>query len=98
MKKTTLRILAVSTLSLASLLLTQCIVVDPSTAGGPSYSSPARPSSSPPSGYGSGFEKGFEDGRNGLSRTPDRYGYIYSQADRSDFFRGYEAGYNKGIR
>lgn len=50
------------------------------------------------SGYGAGYEKGFADGRGGLSRTPDRYSYIYSQADRSDFFRGYEDGYNKGIR
>ncbi len=34
----------------------------------------------------------------GLSRTRDRYESLYSQADRAEFFRGYEAGYNQGIK
>ena len=49
-------------------------------------------------GYDLGVSKGRADGSGGLSRTPDRYGSLYSEADRSDFFRGYEAGYNEGIR
>lgn len=56
------------------------------------------PVSSAKSGYDLGFAKGQEDGRGGLSRTPDRYGSLYSQADRAEFFRGYEAGYNQGIK
>ncbi|MEN8678700.1 MAG: hypothetical protein ABF391_01510, partial [Akkermansiaceae bacterium] len=51
-----------------------------------------------PAGYDLGYQKGREDGEGGLSRTPARYGYLYSQADRTDFLRGYEAGYNAGIR
>jgi hypothetical protein len=50
------------------------------------------------SGYDLGFAKGQEDGRGGLSRTPGRYESLYSQADRAEFFRGYEAGYNQGIK
>ena len=56
------------------------------------------PVSSAQSGYDLGFAKGQEDGRGGLSRTPDRYESLYSQADRAEFFRGYEAGYNQGIK
>lgn len=49
-------------------------------------------------GYDLGVSKGRADGSGGLSRTPDRYSSMYSEADRSEFFRGYEDGYNKGIR
>ena len=56
------------------------------------------PVSSATSGYDLGFAKGQKDGRGGLSRTPDRYESLYSQADRAEFFRGYEAGYNQGIK
>lgn len=49
-------------------------------------------------GYDLGLSKGRADGGGGLSRTPDRYSSLYSEADRRDFFRGYEDGYNQGIR
>jgi hypothetical protein len=49
-------------------------------------------------GYVLGKEKGFADGVSGLSRTPTRHEAIYSEADRADFFRGYEAGYSAGIK
>jgi hypothetical protein len=50
------------------------------------------------SGYELGMTKGYQDGQAGLSRTPSRHEALYSEADRADFFRGYEAGYRKGIR
>ena len=46
-------------------------------------------------GWQDGYERGKEDAHRGLSQTPDRYDFIYSQADRAGFFRGYEAGYNR---
>jgi len=49
-------------------------------------------------GYDLGVSKGRADGGSGLSRTPDRYSSLYSEADRRDFLRGYEDGYNQGIR
>ncbi len=98
MKHTILRLFTISTLSLVCFTTTQCVIVDPAAAGNSSVGGASPPSASVQSGYGAGYEKGFADGRGGLSRTPDRYSYIYSQADRSDFFRGYEDGYNKGIR
>ena len=52
----------------------------------------------PKPGYNLGFSKGRDDGWSGRSRTPDRYESLYSQADRAEFFRGYEAGYNEGIK
>lgn len=52
----------------------------------------------PKPGYSLGFTKGREDGWSGRSRTPDRYEALYSEADRAEFFRGYEAGYNEGIK
>jgi hypothetical protein len=58
----------------------------------------AQASDAPSSGYELGKTKGFEDGVNGLSRTPTRHEALYSQADRADFFRGYEDGYNAGIK
>ena len=81
---------------LASLSLTSCVVVDSGADGKPAPV--AGESDAGPAGWQSGYEKGLSDGRNGLSRTPDRYSYIYSQADRADFFRGYESGYNRGIQ
>ncbi len=52
----------------------------------------------PKPGYSLGFSKGREDGWSGRSRTPDRHQALYSEADRAEFFRGYEAGYNEGIK
>ena len=49
-------------------------------------------------GYQLGFEKGREDGQGGKSRTPDRHSSLYSEADRGEFFRGYEDGYTLGIK
>ncbi len=49
-------------------------------------------------GYDLGRTKGYQDGAGGLSRTPDRHAAEYSEADRADFFRGYEDGYNQGIK
>lgn len=70
---------------------TGCVSVDES--GGPSA-----PSVSNSAGYDRGFARGESDGVGGLSRTPDRYPGDFSEADRTDFFRGYEDGYNQGIR
>jgi hypothetical protein len=58
----------------------------------------AQASDVPASGYELGKTKGFEDAVNGLSRSPARYEALYSQADRADFFKGYEDGYNAGIK
>ncbi len=58
----------------------------------------SRVSAVPSSAYELGKSKGFEDGVNGLSRTPSRHEVLYSQADRADFFAGYEDGYNAGIK
>lgn len=49
-------------------------------------------------GYELGLAKGRADGAGGLSRNPERHSQWYSQADRSEFFRGYEAGYNSGMK
>ena len=79
----------VAALSLTPLALTQCVVVEDPTSG---------TTESSVDGYAIGFQKGREDGRGGLSRTPDRYREMYSGATRADYFRGYEDGYNQGIR
>lgn len=50
------------------------------------------------SGYELGKTKGYQDGHGGLSRTPLRHESSFSEADRADFLRGYEAGYNEGIK
>ncbi|MBK1826273.1 hypothetical protein [Haloferula rosea] len=75
------------------LLSSSCVVVEESNPGSTAGSAAATSS-----GYAAGYEKGRADGAGGLSRTPTRHEYLYSEADRSDFFRGYEAGYNAGIR
>lgn len=49
-------------------------------------------------GYRVGFAKGKQDGVGGLSRTPTRWEGEYSEANRKEFFRGYEDGYNQGIK
>ena len=49
-------------------------------------------------GYDLGKIKGYQDGYGGLSRTPARHEAEYSEADRKEFFRGYESGYNAGIK
>ena len=69
-----------------ALLMSSCVTVDETGTG------------KPVSGYELGKTKGYQDGRGGLSRTPSRYEASYSQADRAEFFRGYEAGYNAGIK
>jgi hypothetical protein len=79
-------------LALLAIPLTLCLT------GSPVAESAPPPVSSAQSGYDLGFAKGQEDGGGGLSRTPDRYESLYSQADRAEFFRGYEAGYNQGIK
>ncbi len=52
----------------------------------------------PPYGYELGKTKGYQDGHGGLSRTPSKHEVSYSETDRADFFRGYEDGYNEGIK
>ncbi len=82
-----------------AVLLTSCVVVDPAAEAGSMSPSPStEESDAGSSGWQAGYQKGLSDGRGGLSRTPDRYDYIYSEADRAEFFRGYESGYNRGIR
>lgn len=77
-------------------MMTACVVVeDPNTNGTPP---PSSESDAGPVGWQAGYQKGLSDGRGGRSRTPDRYDYIYSEADRAAFFKGYESGYNRGIR
>lgn len=49
-------------------------------------------------GYKVGFAKGKQDGVGGLSRTPTRWEGAYVPANRREFFRGYEDGYNEGIK
>ena len=70
-----------------ALSLTCCVTAD-ETGGG----------SSQASGYELGETKGYQDGQAGLSRTPKRHEESYSEADRAEFFRGYEDGYNRGIK
>jgi len=67
-------------------LLSSCVPIDETGAG------------KPHSGYELGKTKGYQDGHGGLSRTPSRHQVSYSAADRADFFRGYEVGYNNGIK
>ncbi|MEP4077755.1 hypothetical protein [Haloferula sp.] len=68
------------------LSLTSCAPMGEAGAGKPLY------------GYELGKTKGYQDGHGGLSRTPSRHEVSYSEADRADFFRGYEDGYNEGIK
>ena len=56
------------------------------------------PNSETAPAYGVAFEKGRSDAMSGQSNNPERYSYIYSEADRRDFFSGYESGYNVGSR
>lgn len=79
--------------------MTSCVVVEPGMDGGTASAAAAsEESDAGPAGWQAGYQKGLSDGRGGLSRTPDRYESIYSEADRADFFKGYESGYNRGIR
>lgn len=71
---------------------TQCVPVDESIY------TPGTAYSTNDAALKRGKHKGFHDGMTGLSRNPDRYPGAYSQADRSDFLRGYEQGYNRGIK
>lgn len=68
------------------LSLTSCAPIEGGSAGEAIY------------GYELGKSKGNQDGHGGLSRTPLRHAASYSEADRADFFRGYEDGYNEGIK
>jgi hypothetical protein len=49
------------------------------------------------SGYALGVAKGQHDGKTGLSKQPDRWSANYSEADRAEYMRGYEAGYTQGV-
>ncbi len=70
--------------------LTSCeTIAEPGSSGTPAAIT---------SSYELGIAKGRADGAGGLSRTPGRHEALYSQADRDDFFRGYEAGYNEGMK
>lgn len=69
-----------------ALVLASCVNVDENGSG------------ETPSGYALGKTKGYQDGHGGLSRTPARHEASYSEADRVDFLRGYEDGYNEGIK
>jgi hypothetical protein len=68
------------------LSMTSCVTVDETEAAKPRY------------GYELGKTRGYQDGHGGLSRTPSRHELSYSEADRAEFFRGYEDGYNEGIK
>lgn len=68
------------------LTMTSCVTVDGTGAGKPLY------------GYELGKAKGYQDGHGGLSRAPSRHEVSDSGADRAEFFRGYEDGYNQGIK
>ena len=68
------------------LSIASCVTIDEAGTGKPLY------------GYELGKTKGYQDGHGGLSRTPSRHEVSYSEANRTDFFRGYEEGYNEGIK
>ena len=68
------------------LSITSCVIIDETGTGKPLY------------GYEVGKTKGYQDGHGGLSRTPSRHEVSYSEADRTDFFRGYGDGCNEGIK
>lgn len=93
MKTITTSVLTALSVSLP-LLFSSCVIVEDTTSG----ATETETSTSTAPGYKLGYEKGMSDGSGGLSRTPSRYGYLYSEADRADFLSGYEAGYNAGIR
>lgn len=82
----------------ATVSLTSCVVVEPGADGTTPSAATSSESDAGPAGWQAGYDKGLSDGQGGLSRTPDRYSYLYSQADRADFLRGYESGYNRGTR
>lgn len=86
-------------LPIATLLFTQCVVVEDGSQG---TSSPAPNVSGSPEQskqvYDMGLDKGFVDGQRGLSRSPDRHAGTYPAVESDAFTIGYEAGYNKGIR
>lgn len=75
--------------ALFAVAISGCVSVD--------ETAPAVPGA-PASGYDLGVMKGKQDGSGGLSRTPDRHAGSFSQADRAEFLRGYEEGYNAGTR
>lgn len=56
------------------------------------------PPAPPTSGYDLGVLRGKQDGAGGSSRAPQRYAGTLAEADRAEFLRGYEDGYNAGIR
>jgi len=49
-------------------------------------------------GWLNGYQQGKQDVRRGLSPSPDRYDFMFSDADRAGFIRGYEAGYGRRIK
>ncbi|MFD2158436.1 hypothetical protein ACFSW8_05960 [Rubritalea tangerina] len=52
----------------------------------------------PTRAYKKGVMRGVEDGACGLSRTPSRHASMYEQSEAKDFAKGYEEGYNTGIK
>lgn len=83
--KTIIATILLLTLPIA-LLMTSCAPIVETGGSKPLY------------GYELGKNKGYQDGHGGLSRTPSRHSSAYSEADRAEFFRGYEDGYNEGIK
>lgn len=83
----------------ATVLLTQCVVVDetgaPSAPPANNVSGSARISDNV---YNEGYQLGLDDGRKGRSRTPSRYDGTYPAGESDAFSIGYEKGYNEGIR
>lgn len=74
---------------LSAIAMSGCVTVD--------ETAPAVPGP-PTSGYDLGVMKGKQDGSSGFSRTPDRHAASFAPADRAEFLRGYEEGYDAGAR
>lgn len=101
-----MKLLSHSLAILSVAILTQCVVVEtPAPAEPESDPTPpdytGTPSGSPEDAkrvYMTGFERGYEDGKEGLSRTPDRHKGTYDSRESDAFLMGYEKGYTEGIR
>lgn len=48
-------------------------------------------------GYALGVAKGKHDGQTGLSNRPERWSALYSEADRSEYMRGYDSAYKQAL-
>ena len=88
--------LLLATIIALPLILSQCITVDPGYATQLPGSAPrSRPTRS---AYDSGIYRGREDGSGGRSRNPSRHYGTFPPSQTAEFNRGYEVGYNQGIR